>query len=168
MTRGGVAPSELASVARAALDAALEAVPASAFVLGLRGRVCHANALGRALLASSSAPTTELLAVLAAGVSAPPRGVTVTPLEYPGHALAVFHPDAADAGARASAAAVRWGLSDRQREVLALLADGTSNRAIAEALGCAPATVDVHVSAILERAGAQGRAELVARLWTGT
>jgi DNA-binding NarL/FixJ family response regulator len=167
VTRGGAAPPELAPVARAALDAALEAVTAPAFVLGPRGRVCHANALGRALLESSPASVAELLAGLAGGSAAPP-GIALTRLDHPEHLLAVLRPEVADAAARASAAAVRWGLSDRQRQVLALLADGKSNRAIAEALGCAPATVDVHVSAILERAGAQGRAELVARLWTGT
>jgi DNA-binding NarL/FixJ family response regulator len=129
--------------------------------------VCHANALARALLSSAPASITEQLAGLRGG-SAPPPGIAVTHLDHPGHLLAVLQADLADAAARAAAAAVRWGLSDRQRQVLERLAEGWSNRAIADGLRCAPATVDVHVSAILERAGAESRAELVARLWTGT
>ncbi len=167
MTQGESAPAELAPVARLALEAALEAVPAPAFVLGPHGRVCHANALARALLKEDPASITAQLAEVAGG-SASASGIALTHLEHPGHLLAVLQPEAADAAARGAAAAVRWGLSDRQRQVLERLADGRSNRAIAEDLGCALGTVELHVSAILGRAGVQSRAELVARFWTAT
>ena len=53
-------------------------------------------------------------------------------------------------------------LSDREREVLGLLAEGRSNKQIAKALGIADGTVKVHVANVLEKLGAQGRSEAVA------
>jgi DNA-binding CsgD family transcriptional regulator len=95
-------------------------------------------------------------------------GIVLTRLEQPGHFLAVLPAGARDAKALGAAAALRWGLSERQREVLERLAEGRSNQAIAVELGCAIGTLELHVSTILERAGAASRAELVARFWTGT
>jgi two-component system, NarL family, response regulator len=46
--------------------------------------------------------------------------------------------------------------------VLALVAEGKSNKQIAKALGIADGTVKVHVASILEKLGAQGRSEAVA------
>lgn len=53
-------------------------------------------------------------------------------------------------------------LSDREREVLGLVAEGRSNKQIGKALGIADGTVKVHVANILEKLGAQGRSEAVA------
>lgn len=53
-------------------------------------------------------------------------------------------------------------LTDREAEVLALVAEGKSNKQIAKALGIAEGTVKVHVAGILEKLGAQGRSEAVA------
>lgn len=53
-------------------------------------------------------------------------------------------------------------LSDREREVLELLAEGKSNKQIARVLGIADGTVKVHVANILHKLGAQGRSEAVA------
>jgi DNA-binding CsgD family transcriptional regulator len=53
------------------------------------------------------------------------------------------------------------GLTNRQIEVLALMADGLSNAEIAERLFISPRTVDHHVSAILARLDAHTRAEAV-------
>jgi DNA-binding NarL/FixJ family response regulator len=53
-------------------------------------------------------------------------------------------------------------LSDREREVLDLVAAGKSNKQIAKALGIADGTVKVHVANILAKLGAQGRSEAVA------
>ena len=52
-------------------------------------------------------------------------------------------------------------LSDREREVLSLLADGTSNGAIARRLGISPRTVANHVSNILPKIHAADRAQAV-------
>jgi DNA-binding NarL/FixJ family response regulator len=57
--------------------------------------------------------------------------------------------------------AIAAGLSSRQREVLGLLAEGLSNKAIARRLGLAEGTVKLHVSAILQGLGARNRTEAV-------
>jgi DNA-binding NarL/FixJ family response regulator len=51
----------------------------------------------------------------------------------------------------------------REREVLALLARGLSNQAIAEALGMSRHTAKFHVNAILQKLGAKRRTEAVVR-----
>ena len=56
-------------------------------------------------------------------------------------------------------------LSEREREVLALLAQGLSNKAIAERLFLSVATVKYHVRLLLSKLGARSRAEAVALAW---
>jgi two-component system, NarL family, nitrate/nitrite response regulator NarL len=53
-------------------------------------------------------------------------------------------------------------LTAREREVLELVAEGMSNRAIAERLAISEHTVKFHVGALLGKLGAATRAELVA------
>ncbi len=53
-------------------------------------------------------------------------------------------------------------LSAREREVLALMTQGLSNRAIAQRLVISPSTVDFHVSNILGKLGVASRTEAVA------
>jgi DNA-binding NarL/FixJ family response regulator len=55
------------------------------------------------------------------------------------------------------------GLSDRQMDVLRLLAEGRSNKDIAGALTITPNTVANHVKSILDKTGASNRTEAVAR-----
>jgi DNA-binding NarL/FixJ family response regulator len=52
-------------------------------------------------------------------------------------------------------------LSAREREVLALVAAGISNKGIARELQVSPNTVKFHIAAILEKLGAATRAEAV-------
>ncbi|MGH2446791.1 MAG: helix-turn-helix transcriptional regulator [Candidatus Limnocylindria bacterium] len=59
-------------------------------------------------------------------------------------------------------AADRLGLTRREREVLALLADGRSNRQIGEELYMAESTAGVHVSNILGKLGVTRRSEAAA------
>jgi DNA-binding CsgD family transcriptional regulator/tetratricopeptide (TPR) repeat protein len=56
-------------------------------------------------------------------------------------------------------AAVPFGLTDREREVLALVAAGRSNGQIATALFISPKTASVHVSNILAKLQVSGRVE---------
>ena len=48
-------------------------------------------------------------------------------------------------------------LTPREREVLGLLAEGRSNRGIAEGLGISEGTVKAHVKAVLRKLGAESR-----------
>lgn len=57
------------------------------------------------------------------------------------------------------APAAALGLTPREREVLSLVADGRSNRQIADALFISPKTASVHVSHILAKLGVSGRGE---------
>lgn len=52
-------------------------------------------------------------------------------------------------------------LSEREREVLALVARGLNNTEIAEALGLSPLTAKTHVSRIMGKLGVRDRAQLV-------
>jgi len=64
---------------------------------------------------------------------------------------------------RRTAAALVEPLTPRETEVLALLGQGLSNRAIAERLAISEHTAKFHVNAILGKLGAQTRAEAVAQ-----
>ncbi|MBL1080820.1 response regulator transcription factor [Streptomyces actinomycinicus] len=52
-------------------------------------------------------------------------------------------------------------LSEREREVLALVARGLNNTEVGEALGLSPLTAKTHVSRIMGKLGARDRAQLV-------
>src|SRR6266487_2167271 len=54
-------------------------------------------------------------------------------------------------------------LTEKEREVLARLAEGGSNRAIAEALSVTPATVKTHLAHIYEKLGASDRRDALVR-----
>ena len=58
-------------------------------------------------------------------------------------------------------------LTARQREVLQLLVDGMSNKAIAFRLGISESTVKVHIRAIMERAGVISRTQIISRFLSG-
>jgi DNA-binding CsgD family transcriptional regulator len=48
-------------------------------------------------------------------------------------------------------------LTNREREVLALLASGESNRKLAQRLGVSPRTIQKHLQRIYAKLGVQGR-----------
>jgi DNA-binding CsgD family transcriptional regulator len=62
----------------------------------------------------------------------------------------------------ANGPSVPFGLTVREREVLALVAAGRSNGQIATALFISPKTASVHVSNILAKLGVSGRVEAAA------
>lgn len=55
------------------------------------------------------------------------------------------------------------GLPPRQLQVLSLMADGMTNKQIAQRLGISPATVKTHMSRLAEELGAINRTDAVAR-----
>ncbi len=87
---------------------------------------------------------------LVAVVRAVARGETMIPAEIAGQL------------ARAVGQPRRDRLTPREREILALLAEGLSNRAAGERLGITERTVKFHVAEILARLGASNRAQAVA------
>lgn len=95
--------------------------------------------------------------------TAPPEAIAAA-LAAAARGLAVL--DAALAGAfLRPPAAGRAGdaLTPREREVLSLLAEGLSNKAIAARLGVSEHTAKFHVNAILGKLGVDSRAEAIVR-----
>jgi DNA-binding NarL/FixJ family response regulator len=74
--------------------------------------------------------------------------------------LLVVHPEALS-GRKASALAEPGTLTARELEILEMMAEGMSNRAIAARLKISRHTVKFHVGAILTKLGARTRAEAV-------
>lgn len=71
--------------------------------------------------------------------------------------------EATDASAGDGVAAARPQLTERQREVLAHVARGLSDKEIARALELSPRTVEMHVARTLDALGARNRSEAVSR-----
>jgi DNA-binding CsgD family transcriptional regulator len=154
--------ADLERIAPAALAAALEAIPSPTFVFRAPGTVLHANARGRSLLA---ADRERVLAALADDSAA--RGTLRFPVDSePNHALVVLRDLAGDAHSRLPTVTRRWGLTPRQSAVLAQVAQGETNRTVAEKLGCSEKTVELHVSALLAKTRCASRSQLVASFWT--
>ena len=59
-----------------------------------------------------------------------------------------------------------WHLSDREAAVLELLADGLTNREIAERLFVTESTVKSHIKHIFRKQGVTTRSEAIARVWS--
>jgi DNA-binding CsgD family transcriptional regulator len=70
--------------------------------------------------------------------------------------------DGRDGGAEADGATDPFGLTPRERQVLALIAEGATNRQIGNALFMAEKTASVHVSRILAKLGVHSRTQAAA------
>lgn len=160
---GDDAAAELARIAPAALGAALEAIPSPAFVIRAPSSILQANARGRALL---SADRERVLGLLRSAAPAPRGPVRFAIEAAPDHLVMVLHDLEGDARSRLVAVTRRWGLTPRQSAVLALVAQGESNRTVAGRLGCSEKTVELHVSALLAKTRCASRSQLVASFWT--
>jgi DNA-binding NarL/FixJ family response regulator len=114
---------------------------------------------GWAVVPARTAPGTVMAAIQTASA-----GLAVVPAHWPA-AVARDGSVRHDFEADAAIDTVSEPLTPREREVLALLADGLSNRAIASRLGISEHTVKFHVSSLYGKLGAVNRADAVARGW---
>jgi DNA-binding CsgD family transcriptional regulator len=97
-------------------------------------------------------------ATLGAVVAVVAAGLTVMPRDRDGTWVESAEDDPLGEGAGEPATV----LTPREREVLALLAEGASNKAIARALGVSVHTAKFHVASLADKLGASGRLEAVA------
>jgi DNA-binding NarL/FixJ family response regulator len=114
--------------------------------------LCDADTVTKAIRAgaagfvSKASPTTELLEALSAVLV----GETWLPPEFR---------DLAGKRRRAKTVAERYGLTNSQARVLELLAEGKTNREIAELLDVTEGTVKIHVSAIFKALNVSNRSQ---------
>ena len=76
--------------------------------------------------------------------------------------LSLDEPAAGEVTAPPEDPLARFGLTEREQEILVLLAAGRSNPQIAESLFISPKTASVHVSNILAKLGVDSRVEAAA------
>lgn len=151
-----------------ALLVALEALSRPALLVDDTGEIQFANAAGRhAQEHGGPALGDRVRAALQPAAS--PSAFAVTPIRsrgMPPYYMLIAHPES-PLQERIAAAAIRWGLTHRQSQVLALVATGATNREVALKLECTEHTVELHVGAILTKSRAETRTALVAQLWMG-
>jgi DNA-binding CsgD family transcriptional regulator len=121
----------------------------AALIAGSGGRSAAAIALSRAHAAATELGARPLREAI--------EGLAQRARVSLGSAAATEQDAVLAAGPAESAARLR--LTAREREVLGLLADGRTNREIAEALFISPKTASVHVTNILGKLGVQRRVE---------
>ncbi len=81
--------------------------------------------------------------------------------------IVVGVPDSDPAAQRMDKVIDAWKLSQRQSEVLRLVILGRSNKEIAQELGCAENTVELHVTRLLRKTGTSSRTKLITAFWSG-
>jgi DNA-binding NarL/FixJ family response regulator len=129
-------------------------------LVGLRSRANPAKVL---VVTSYADPATVLPAIRAGAAGYvykdvdPPALAAAIRSVHAGHVL--LHPDVARLLTPATTDAARPVLTAREREVLAEIARGRSNREIARTLHVSEKTVKTHVSAILAKLGVQDRTQ---------
>ena len=134
---------------------ATTALPRDAAVLVLTDRDGSADALqaGAAAVLSHDIDGSALCAAILAAA----RGLTTLSAELRDHLVRGL--GRGDPGGDDEVPA----LTARELEVLQLLAEGASNKAIARRLGITPHTAKFHVASIAAKLGASGRTEAVAK-----
>jgi DNA-binding CsgD family transcriptional regulator len=151
------------------IDAALEAIGRAAMVIDASGAIVEATILARPLLADSRGPMRYTLCAVVGEGGAEHPDWSRTPVVTDGHGvehLVVARPAKMGVAGRLPHADREWGLTARQRNVLAEVAVGNSNKTIAATLGVSVRTVEVHLTAVFTKAGVSSRAELLVKLST--
>jgi DNA-binding CsgD family transcriptional regulator len=133
--------AEDAAAVHVAPSRAADGAPARPTISG-RGPVAHGEPISSRAAPQDGAP------------SATSRLAPAQPASDGSGIAEAFAPD--DGSKRKKEA---FGLSRREREVLALIAEGRTNREIGERLFISQKTVGVHVGNILSKLGASGRVE---------
>ncbi|HXU63857.1 MAG TPA: LuxR C-terminal-related transcriptional regulator [Polyangia bacterium] len=156
--------------ARGAIETVLGLISRPALLIDRGGRIRLANLPGARLLGSNRAHIQGALQLAARGDRSA-RAWRLTPVGGAPRTsgfIAVLDPtdDPTPPAAGRVAVAERWQLTARQAAVLALVADGATNAAVAEALGIKQRTVEFHLSVIFDKAGVDNRATLIAKLLT--
>jgi DNA-binding CsgD family transcriptional regulator len=165
MARRGPDPA-LHRLRSAALDAAMRCIDVPAYLFDAAGAELARNPAGAELLGRDRAAKARL-AEIARGAGSDdwdahavgPRDATraVLVVRRRGHPL--------DADARVAHVVEHWSLTSRQADVLRLVLEGASNKQVAARLRIANGTAELHVSALLRKAGVGSRAELLTRFW---
>ena len=111
----------------------------------------------RASLAAAlrASPAFDVVAVAASDSNLPASADVVLVAHAPEDALLPAQPTRSDA-------VVGTVLSNREREILALLADGLANKQIAARLGISKNTVKTHLELLFDKLDVSSRAEAVA------
>jgi DNA-binding NarL/FixJ family response regulator len=138
-------------------------MPGSDGLAALHGLREHENP-ARILVITSFTEPSAVLPAVRAGASGyvykdidPPALAAAIRSVHAGHVL--LHPDVVRLLAAGDARPPGTTLTSREREVLAELARGRSNREIARGLSLSEKTVKTHVSAILTKLGVQDRTQ---------
>jgi DNA-binding CsgD family transcriptional regulator len=155
----------VASETEEILRVVFEEIPGAAFIVGPANEVLYANAAGRTMVESQRRDT---LASLRSAIHDGAPSFRVTRIVgFGGGArfLAIRRGRTDESPSRLHRAASCWGLTRRQAEILRFVVAGLANRSIAAVLGLAEKTVEVHVSALLEKAQVETRSALVASVW---
>jgi DNA-binding NarL/FixJ family response regulator len=111
--------------------------------------------------ATAVLPSHAGVPVLRAAVRAAALGLTTLPAELRQDLVGAPASHESEDGSEAADAPP--GLTARELQVLQLLAEGASNKAIARRLGITPHTAKFHVAAIAAKLGASGRTDAVAK-----
>lgn len=158
------AVSHLSGEHGAAFDAAFDALAAEAYVVDDRGRILYASTVGASVIDERG---DEAVVAISSAIRGETCGYDVNAFEAGTTGrrwLVTRRPREHSVERRAAASAQAWALTNRQAQVLALLVDGASNKEIANATGISVRTVEIHVTAILQKANASSRVELVVRV----
>jgi DNA-binding NarL/FixJ family response regulator len=153
------------------VEAALAAIGVAAAFVDVHGHVIEANAAARELFAAGVSVPRDLCQ--AASPSTAEGGPwTIMPVDDAAsggvreYLLVVRESGEATLRLRVRNASDRWDLTRRKREVLQMVVEGHANQTIASVLGVSVRTVEVHVTALLDKAGAVSRCALAARVFT--